>query len=254
MFLVRQEDVGENVHTDVLEVGPLIKHPGYQLSQDDPDIYSDDEDFIEGVTLRREWPDQALPQKKKIPEVSDERAVLIKKTLEAHHFNARLLESMGVNACKQYKLSKAEDVLHRVGKDDSTCRICGRKGFCTPHTLRSHIQAVHMKKTKHQCSICSKYFAEKWGLKAHRHLHTNEKFLCDKCDKSYDSVGYLNEHKKSHLTAKKRGSLCRSCGNSYAHRRGYLAHLEFCGVPLEERCRYECEECGKSYAHKRDLT
>ena len=68
-------------------------------------------------------------------EVSEERDLLIKKALEAHHFNAHLLESFGVNACKQYQLMKAETVLHRFEEDDTACRICGKKEFSTSHTL-----------------------------------------------------------------------------------------------------------------------
>lgn len=109
--------------TDVLKVNPLVEHPGYKLEEEDESIYSDDEDFLEGVDLRREWEDRELPKKKDIPEISDERALLIKKTLKSHHFNARLLESFGVNACKQYKLSKAETVLERVSKGDTMCSI-----------------------------------------------------------------------------------------------------------------------------------
>ena len=79
--------------------------------------------------------------------------LIIKKTLEAHHFNAKLLESFGVNACKQYKCTKAEAALNAVSKDDTECRICGKKSFSTMHTLRSHIQSIHIKVTKNQCDL-----------------------------------------------------------------------------------------------------
>ena len=241
--------------TDVLKVNPLVEHPGYKLKEEDESIYSDDEDFLEGVDLRREWEDRELPKKKDIPEISDEHALLIKKTLESHHFNARLLESFGVNACKQYKLSKAETVLQRIGKGDTTCNICGKKGFSTTHTLRSHIQSIHIKVTKHQCDICSGYFAEKSGLKAHRRLHSEaEKFSCDQCKKTYDSKGHLNEHKKTHLTAEKQGTVCSKCQKKFAHKKGLTEHLQSCGIPEAERKRYQCDQCDKHYALKRDLT
>ena len=106
-------------------------------------------------------------------------------------------------------------MLKRVEKDDTECGICGKKGFSTSHTLWSHIRAIHLKVTKHQCSVCSCYFAEKSGLKAHHHLHNEmDKFQCDQCGNSYDSKGHLNEHKKSHLTAEKRGMVCAVCGNT----------------------------------------
>ena len=72
MSSVHQEDDGENIIMDVLAVDTLVEHPGYDLSLDDPDIYSDSEDFVEGVTLCCEWPDRPLPKKKEIPEVSQE--------------------------------------------------------------------------------------------------------------------------------------------------------------------------------------
>ena len=199
---MHQVDDGDNVITDTLDVNPLEEYTGYELELDDPEIYSDDEDFVEGVELRDEWEDRPIPKKKDIPQISADRALLVKKTLEAHHFNAHLLESFGVNACKQYKLSKAQTILDCVGKGDSTCKICGKEGFSSTHTLRSHIRSIHIKVTQHQCDICQRYFAEKSGLKAHRHLHVEaEKFACDQCDKSYGSKGHLNEHKKAHLTA-----------------------------------------------------
>ena len=208
-----------NIVTDILDVNPLVEHPGYKLAQEDADIYSD-EDFVEGVQLQREWENRALPKKKEIPEVSEEHALLIKKTLEAHHFKTHLLESFDMNACKQYKLTKVETLLKRVQKGDSVCKICGKEGFSTTHTLQSHIQTIHMKVTKHQCDICSHYFAEKSGLKSHRHLHSNtEKFSCNKCNKSYDSKVHLNEHKKSHLTPKQQGTICGKCGKEYAHKK-----------------------------------
>ena len=105
-FPVHQVDDGPDVIMDVLQVNPLAEHPGYDLAAEDPDIYSDDEDKAEVVTLRQEWEHNL--------DMSDEQALLIKKTLQAHHFNAKLLESFGVNACKQYKLIKAEAALNAV--------------------------------------------------------------------------------------------------------------------------------------------
>ena len=34
---------GDTVTTDMLDVLPLIKNPGYHLDMEDPNIYSDDE-------------------------------------------------------------------------------------------------------------------------------------------------------------------------------------------------------------------
>ena len=132
VFPVHQVDDGEEIISDVLGVNPLVEHPGYKFALEESDIFSDDEDYAEGVNLHREWPNRPLPKKKEIPEVSEDRALLIKKSLEAHHFHARLLESLGVNACKRYRLTKAVAALNRVEKDDTACGICGKKGFQHP--------------------------------------------------------------------------------------------------------------------------
>ena len=42
-----QVDEGDTVTTDVLDVHPLIKNLGYRLDMEDPNIYSDDEDYAE---------------------------------------------------------------------------------------------------------------------------------------------------------------------------------------------------------------
>ena len=79
--------------------------------------------------------------------------LIIKKTLKVHHFNTKLIESFGVNACKQYKRTKAEAALNAVSKGDTECHICGKKGFSRMHTHHSHIQSIHIKVTKNQCDL-----------------------------------------------------------------------------------------------------
>ena len=254
MFSVVQVEGENTVVNDVLDVRPLEKHRKYKFEAEDPAIYSDDDDFAEDPDLRREWPDVKLPQSVPIPDVSKDRALIVEKALESHHFNARLLESFNVNACKAYKMSKATTILQGVGKDDRDCSICGKKAFGTAHTLRSHIKSVHIKITDHQCGTCGKYFAEKSGLKVHSRIHNpTQQFKCERCPKTFDSKGHLREHFQSHKPAEERNTTCKNCGKFYAHRRGYKAHLEVCGVPPAERERFKCDECPKDYANKRDL-
>ena len=48
-----------------LAMKPLLKLPSYDLSANDPTVYSDEEDFNVGFSLCCEWPDIPLPSKPK---------------------------------------------------------------------------------------------------------------------------------------------------------------------------------------------
>ena len=37
----------------MLGINPLVEHPGYNLALEESDISSDDEDYVEGVNLRK---------------------------------------------------------------------------------------------------------------------------------------------------------------------------------------------------------
>ena len=110
----------------------------------------------------------------------------------------------GIDACKVAKLSKATTVLENVAKDDRTCNIC-HKGLAGAQSLKNHIRAEHVGKKKHYCKPCDQYFAEASGLKIHNRKHgIGAMFPCTKCPKQFPSVGRLNEHKRSHISASER--------------------------------------------------
>ena len=73
---------------------------------------------------------------------------------QAHDFHASLLAMHGIDVCKVHKMSRLTTVLESISKEDRTCSIC-------------HIHTEHVRKTKHYCPVCDKYFAEASGLKIH---------------------------------------------------------------------------------------
>ena len=48
-----------------LAVKPLEKSLMYNIAEEDPSVYSDEEDFDVGFVLRREWKEVPLPSKPK---------------------------------------------------------------------------------------------------------------------------------------------------------------------------------------------
>ena len=212
-------------------------------------MYSNEDDFDVGFVLRREWKDVPLPSK---PKEEDATFKYLAEAQRAHAFYASLLAMHGIDACKVVKLSKATTVLENVAKDDRTCNIC-HKVLAGALSLKNHIRTEHVGKKKHYCKSCDQYFAEASGLKIHNRKHgIGVMFPCTKCSKQFPSVGRLNEHKRSHISASERSDAkCESCCQEFVHRRSYLDHVKWCGLV---RPRFQCHLCPKNYAHKRDLT
>ena len=123
-----------------LAVKPLEKSPTYDIAEEDPSVYSDEEDFDVGFVLRREWKEVPLPSK---PKQEDEMFKYLAEAQRAHDFHASLLAMHGIDACKVAKLSKATTVLESVTKDDRTCNIC-HKGLAGAQSLKNHIRVEHV--------------------------------------------------------------------------------------------------------------
>ena len=154
----------------------------YNTAEEDPSVYSDEEDFDVGFVLHREWKEVPLPSK---PKEEDKMFKYLAEAQRAHDFHASLLAMHGIDACKVSKLSKVTTVLENVTKDDRTCNIC-HKGLAGAQSLKSHIRVEHVGKTKHHCKPCDKYFAEASSLKIHNRKHRiGAMFPCTKCRKQF---------------------------------------------------------------------
>ena len=211
-----------------LAVKPLEKSPTYDIAEEDPSVYSDEDDFDVRFVLRHEWKEVPLPSK---PKEEDETFKYLAEAQRAHDFHISLLAMHGIDACKVAKLSKATTVLENVTKDNCMCNIC-HKGLAGAQSLKSHIRAEHVGKKKHHCKPCDQYFAEASGLKIHNCKHgIGAMFPCTKCSKQFLSIGRLNEHKRSHIPASEwSDAKCESCGKEFTHCRSYLDQVKWCGV------------------------
>ena len=74
-------------------------------------VYSDEEDFDVGFSLRCEWPDIPLPSK---PKEEEETFKYLEEAQRVHNFHASLLATHGIDACTVHKLGKATAVLEGV--------------------------------------------------------------------------------------------------------------------------------------------
>ena len=80
------------------------------------------------------------------------------------------------------------------------CMIPGcDKAYSTKFNLKRHVETIHLRKKRHQCTICYRWFASKQNLSEHTNLHTGAKpFSCSICGKLFRQVSQLSLHKRKH--------------------------------------------------------
>ena len=266
-----------------LRVEPLEKLGGYDLSKEDPAVFRDLDPLVP-----REWPDVPLPTFKAQAEAAvasvtrskgqeeptkqpQPQSDTVKELLEIHRSYVDVLLSMGVDPLKEYEEKKAENILAGVKSGDTKCKVC-KKSCSTTQKLKNHIRRRHIGKTPYYCGECSRYYGDSQSLKVHlrKHLPEDAKkaqaHTCPTCDKSYSSIGKLNEHKEKHDVIK-----CRYCGKTFAYNRTCKAHeVDNCPerpavkvvaaaegeeppAALPPVKRWHCHLCDSDYAARRGL-
>ncbi|XP_055689766.1 zinc finger protein 425-like [Lutzomyia longipalpis] len=94
-----------------------------------------------------------------------------------------------------------------------------------------------------QCSICSKTFTKKWGLRLHEKIHGEKIFKCAICQKTFPAKNYLAIHLKSHS---KKNLECQECGKTFQTNYGLKRHAK---IHSEEK-PHICSICGKEFKIK----
>lgn len=75
---------------------------------------------------------------------------------------------------------------------------CGNE-YLSKYNLQRHVECVHLKLKKFQCSICQKLFSSKQILREHYFVHIGfEPFYCVTCNKSFRQASLLSLHKRFH--------------------------------------------------------
>ena len=121
----------------VLTTLALTTEGAYSIHNEDPAIYSDDEDECQ---FERAWPDVQLPKAPVLaPIMSEEiKATIISDMLSQHSTACKVLDLLGVDACTQHKRNSAAAVLARVSKGNRLCTICNTS-LSSMQALRTHI-------------------------------------------------------------------------------------------------------------------
>ena len=140
------EEEGDVIHHQhkLLSCLELATEGQYSILHEDKSIYSDpEEDFMPGA-----WPDVTLPRPSSAQEAFPEaiKKQLVADMLLQHSAAGKVLERIGVNACKEYQRTSAVAVLARVRK--------GNKVFYLWTYLQLHpiFEVSHTGTTSRGCS------------------------------------------------------------------------------------------------------
>ena len=118
----------------VLKVRLLESNPGFSLRQEDPEVYSDGgEDNGDGWVCRRAWLHIQIMSRPVRPQASQVRVEVptlpqrVKKDLlEQHHHLCKLMSTLNMDPCKEYRYSCTPAVLSRVRQGNRACTICNK--------------------------------------------------------------------------------------------------------------------------------
>lgn len=127
------------------------------------------------------------------------------------------------------------------------CPHCGKK-FTKANSVKTHIQARHLRLRPFICEHCGATFATKGALKDHNLTHTDERTVaCSQCPKMFKSLAKVKEHEHAiHSDIKYPCPHCDALLNTKKSLRMHkLVHTD--------ETRYKCQYCGKGYKRSNAL-
>ncbi|XP_053384658.1 zinc finger protein 665-like [Mercenaria mercenaria] len=123
------------------------------------------------------------------------------------------------------------------------CALCD-KTFKVKKSLWRHTN--QHKKFPHMCKTCMRMYETKEELEEHKISH-DPSHVCDVCNKTYDSIGRLNYHKK--ISHGPKQNTCDICSSSFASKSLLRQHKKRHGPK-----QFFCDKCSCSYYFMHQLT
>ncbi|KAJ8704901.1 hypothetical protein PYW08_012221 [Mythimna loreyi] len=129
----------------------------------------------------------------------------------------------------KYRRHLQQSVAHAHGprkRDRIPCPACD-KIFSRVSYKNNHYRLVHIKKSKHYCELCNKYFANGYGVRKHI-MHVHQKVpkpkdkICDLCGRGFSSNRILTNHRRTHTG--ERPFKCEYCPASFAQSYAMKTH------------------------------
>ncbi|ENN77282.1 hypothetical protein YQE_06108, partial [Dendroctonus ponderosae] len=196
--------------------------------------------------------------------VQDEsREVIVNHQNETGHQGISAFELISkINGIVQLPdaIDVSENILigaKRFERNDNVyqCDKC-EKSFTCKQNYEVHFKAVHDEKKTFQCEICDKFMCNKCNksfkhrqlLLRHQTVHSDDRpFKCEQCSRQFKSKTNLTTHEKVHQGIKQ--FVCPICGNMFVHKASLWVHLKWHnGVKP-----FKCTVCNKAFSQKGNL-
>ncbi len=152
---------------------------------------------------------------------------------------------------KTYKLKISLTRHERIHSDSEafTCTVCKKK--CTSKSdLKCHMER-HTQE-KFPCSKCAKSFNTTTMLARHiKYIHENpDAFACDRCDYKFTSQSSLTRHYRTHTKEPiNKPFQCNICEKRFVYNCNLEAHMQF----HNKQRPFSCSRCNKAYSTKGKL-
>ena len=150
---------------------------------------------------------------------------------------------------KGRSLSKQSKIDIETGSTRPCCPVC-RKPFQSAEEIIFHLKSEHLQRP-FKCTYCRQAFLHEAELENHKAVHElTEKnlFPCDQCNKEYQSLPSLQQHKRDHHTGQEfRCDLCDrvfKC-NRYLQEHKLKRHTN--------QAKVECPICHKNFSGRSEL-
>ncbi|KAK3874756.1 hypothetical protein Pcinc_020320 [Petrolisthes cinctipes] len=139
---------------------------------------------------------------------------------------------------------RVEHMVVHTGERDFHCDMCGfaatTKSNLTKHRLR-HTHQAH-------CQVCNKLLGNKFSLKEHMKVHSNERpHCCVHCHKPFRRLRDLRLHERSHLP--QGDHQCHLCEKTFVVKSRLARHM----LTHQTDKQFTCQVCQKKFARKDDL-
>lgn len=133
-----------------------------------------------------------------------------------------------------------------VHQQSLKCEKCGKE-FDKRRNLLRHISRNHASKKEKDvaCEECGKLFYDKWALRSHMELHTNQKEQCPYCQYQTCHPKNLRVHIKHHV--QKYDFVCEHCGKGFPYKFLLRQHMGKLHSDIG-MSRLPCNLCGKTFA------
>lgn len=139
---------------------------------------------------------------------------------------------------------KVEHMVVHSGERDFRCDVCGFAATTKSNLTKHRLRHTH----KARCTVCNKLLANKFSLKDHMKVHSNERpHCCIHCHKPFRRLRDLRLHERLHLP--QGDHQCHVCKKTFVIKSRLARHM----LIHQTDKQFTCQVCQKKFARKDDL-